>query len=127
MAFRFSITSSRFIQAMSVDSQRVPFQELMPEPLFDRHGKEYPQPVPKMKLGGGEVSRVNGYLSTHSWIKIYVAVVVCSSGSLSRAVPVPCPTNSRYGCINHCWWFVGRDGRFNDVYGRLEAWFDAFR
>jgi len=31
-----------FIQAMSVDSQRVPYQELMPEPLFDRHGNEYP-------------------------------------------------------------------------------------
>ena len=54
-----------FIQAMSVDSQRVPFQELMPEPLFDRHGKEYPQPVPKMKLGGGEVVKIlQPYLST---------------------------------------------------------------
>jgi len=54
-----------FIQAMSVDSQRVPFQELMPEPLFDRNGKEYPQPVPKMKLGGGEVVKIlQPYLST---------------------------------------------------------------
>ena len=54
-----------FVQAMSVDSQRVPFQELMPEPLFDRHGNEYPQPVPKMKLGGGEVVRIlQPYLST---------------------------------------------------------------
>jgi hypothetical protein len=54
-----------FVQAMSVDSQRLPFQELMPEPLFDRHGNEYPQPVPKMKLGGGDVVRIlQPYLST---------------------------------------------------------------
>ena len=50
---------------MVVDTQRVPFQELMPEPLFDRHGREHPQPVPKMKLGGGDVVKVlQPYLST---------------------------------------------------------------
>ena len=50
---------------MSVDTQKVPFQELMPEPLFDRHGNEHPQPVPKMKLGGGDVVKVlQPYLST---------------------------------------------------------------
>ena len=50
---------------MSVDSQRVPFSELMPEPLFDRHGNEYPQPVPKMKLGGGDIVKIlQPYLST---------------------------------------------------------------
>ena len=48
-----------------MDTQRVPFQELMPEPLFDRHGREHPQPVPKMKLGGGDVVKVlQPYLST---------------------------------------------------------------
>jgi len=48
-----------------VDTQEVPFIELMPEPLFDRHGNEHPQPVPKMKLGGGDVVKVlQPYLST---------------------------------------------------------------
>jgi hypothetical protein len=65
MSRRNSMRFGDFIQAMSVDSQRVPFQELMPEPLFDRHGNEYPQPVPKMKLGGGEVVKIlQPYLST---------------------------------------------------------------
>jgi hypothetical protein len=50
---------------MYVDMQKVPYQELMPEPLFDRHGNEYPQPVPKMKLGGGDVVKIlQPYLST---------------------------------------------------------------
>jgi hypothetical protein len=50
---------------MYVNMQRVPFQELMPEPLFDRHGNEFPQPVPKMKLGGGDVVKIlQPYLST---------------------------------------------------------------
>jgi len=50
---------------MYVDMQKVPFQELMPEPLFDRHGNEFPQPVPKMKLGGGDVVKIlQPYLST---------------------------------------------------------------
>ena len=48
-----------------MDTQEVPFIELMPEPLFDRHGNEHPQPVPKMKLGGGDVVKVlQPYLST---------------------------------------------------------------
>ena len=65
MPSKDSMRFGDFVQAMSVDSQRVPFQELMPEPLFDRHGNEYPQPVPKMKLGGGEVVRIlQPYLST---------------------------------------------------------------
>ncbi|MBT5002146.1 MAG: DUF1538 domain-containing protein [Tateyamaria sp.] len=50
---------------MYVDMQKVPFQELMPEPLFDRHGNEFPQPVPKMKLGGGDVVKIlQPYVST---------------------------------------------------------------
>ncbi|MBT6366010.1 MAG: DUF1538 domain-containing protein [Bacteroidetes bacterium] len=50
---------------MYVDMQKVPFQELMPEPLFDRHGNEFPQPVPKIKLGGGDVVKIlQPYLST---------------------------------------------------------------
>jgi hypothetical protein len=50
---------------MAVDTQKVPFQELMPEPLFDRHGNEHPQRVPKLKLGGGDVVKVlQPYLST---------------------------------------------------------------
>jgi hypothetical protein len=50
---------------MYVDMQKIPFQELMPEPLFDRHGNEFPQPVPKMKLGGGDVVKIlQPYLST---------------------------------------------------------------
>jgi len=65
MSQKNSMRFGDFIQAMSIDSQRVPFQELMPEPLFDRHGNEYPQPVPKMKLGGGEVVKIlQPYLST---------------------------------------------------------------
>jgi len=37
----------------------------MPEPLFDRHGNEHPQPVPKMKLGGGDIFKIlQPYLST---------------------------------------------------------------
>jgi hypothetical protein len=50
---------------MSIDSQKIPYQELMPEPLFDRHGNEHPQPVPKMKLGGGDIFKIlQPYLST---------------------------------------------------------------
>jgi hypothetical protein len=50
---------------MSIDSQKIPYQELMPEPLFDRHGNEHPQPVPKMKLGGGDIIKIlQPYLST---------------------------------------------------------------
>ena len=65
MAKRNSIRFGDYIQAMSVDSQRVPFLELMPEPLFDRHGNEHPQPVPKMKLGGGDVVKLlQPYFST---------------------------------------------------------------
>ena len=65
MSRKNSMRFGDFVQAMSVDSQRLPFQELMPEPLFDRHGNEYPQPVPKMKLGGGDVVRIlQPYLST---------------------------------------------------------------
>jgi hypothetical protein len=65
MSGRNSIRFGDYIQAMYVDMQKVPFQELMPEPLFDRHGNEYPQPVPKMKLGGGDVVKIlQPYLST---------------------------------------------------------------
>ena len=65
MSRRNTIRYGDYIQAMSVDSQKIPFQELMPEPLFDRHGNEYPQPVPKMKLGGGDVVKIlQPYLST---------------------------------------------------------------
>ena len=55
MARRKTIRYGDYIQAMSIDSQKIPYQELMPEPLFDRHGNEHPQPVPKMKLGGGDI------------------------------------------------------------------------
>jgi hypothetical protein len=65
MAKRNAIRFGDYIQAMVVDTQKVPYQELMPEPLFDRHGNEHPQPVPKMKLGGGDVVKVlQPYLST---------------------------------------------------------------
>jgi len=65
MAGRNSIRFGDYIQAMYVDMQKVPFQELMPEPLFDRHGNEFPQPVPKMKLGGGDVVKIlQPYVST---------------------------------------------------------------
>jgi len=65
MAKRNKIRYGDYIQAMAVDTQEVPFIELMPEPLFDRHGNEHPQPVPKMKLGGGDVVKVlQPYLST---------------------------------------------------------------
>jgi hypothetical protein len=65
MAKRNAIRFGDYIQAMAVDTQKVPFLELMPEPLFDRHGNEHPQPVPKMKLGGGDVVKVlQPYLST---------------------------------------------------------------
>ncbi|MGC6522711.1 MAG: DUF1538 domain-containing protein [Candidatus Micropelagos thuwalensis] len=50
---------------MSVDSHKIPYIELMPEPLFDRHGNEFPQPVPKIKMGGGEVVKLlQPYIST---------------------------------------------------------------
>ena len=58
MSRRNTLRFGDFIQAMSVDSQRVPFGELMPEPLFDRHGNEHPQPVPKMKLGSGDILKI---------------------------------------------------------------------
>ena len=65
MAGRNSIRFGDYIQAMYVDMQKVPFQELMPEPLFDRHGNEFPQPVPKIKLGGGDVVKIlQPYVST---------------------------------------------------------------
>ena len=65
MSGRNSIRFGDYIQAMYVDMQKIPFQELMPEPLFDRHGNEFPQPVPKMKLGGGDVVKIlQPYLST---------------------------------------------------------------
>ena len=58
MSRRKSIRFGDYIQAMSIDSQKIPYQELMPEPLFDRHGNEHPQPVPKMKLGGGDIIKI---------------------------------------------------------------------
>ncbi len=65
MARRKTIRYGDYIQAMSIDSQKIPYQELMPEPLFDRHGNEHPQPVPKMKLGGGDIFKIlQPYLST---------------------------------------------------------------
>ncbi len=38
MSRRKTIRFGDYIQAMSIDSQKIPYQELMPEPLFDRHG-----------------------------------------------------------------------------------------
>jgi len=65
MSRRKTIRFGDYIQAMSIDSQKIPYQELMPEPLFDRHGNEHPQPVPKMKLGGGDLFKIlQPYLST---------------------------------------------------------------
>ena len=65
MARRKTIRFGDYIQAMSIDSQKIPYQELMQEPLFDRHGNEHPQPVPKMKLGGGDIFKIlQPYLST---------------------------------------------------------------
>ena len=65
MARNKSIRYGDYIQAMSVDSHKIPYIELMPEPLFDRHGNEYPQPVPKIKMGGGEVVKLlQPYIST---------------------------------------------------------------
>lgn len=60
-----SIRFGDFIQAMSVDSHKIPYIELMPEPLFDRHGNEFPQPVQKIKMGGGEIVKLlQPYIST---------------------------------------------------------------
>jgi hypothetical protein len=65
MAQRKTLRFGDYIQAMSIDSQKIPYQELMPEPLFDRHGNEHPQPVPKMKLGGSDIFKIlQPYLST---------------------------------------------------------------
>ena len=65
MSRRKTIRFGDYIQAMSIDSQKIPYQELMPEPLFDRYGNEHPQPVPKMKLGGGDILKIlQPYLST---------------------------------------------------------------
>ena len=65
MSRRKTIRFGDYIQAMSIDSQKIPYQELMPEPLFDRHGNEHPQPVPKMKLGGSDIFKIlQPYLST---------------------------------------------------------------
>ena len=65
MARKKSIRYGDYIQAMSVDSHKIPYIELMPEPLFDRHGNEFPQPVPKIKMGGGEVVKLlQPYIST---------------------------------------------------------------
>ena len=65
MSRRKTIRFGDYIQAMSIDSQKIPYQELMPEPLFDRHGNEHPQPVPKMKLGGSDIIKIlQPYLST---------------------------------------------------------------
>ena len=65
MARNKSIRYGDYIQAMSVDSHKIPYIELMPEPLFDRHGNEFPQPVPKIKMGGGEVVKLlQPYIST---------------------------------------------------------------
>ena len=65
MARNKTIRYGDYIQAMSVDSHKIPYIELMPEPLFDRHGNEYPQPVPKIKIGGGEVVKLlQPYIST---------------------------------------------------------------
>ncbi len=65
MSQRKTIRFGDYIQAMSIDSQKIPYQELMPEPLFDRHGNEHPQPVTKMKLGGGDIFKIlQPYLST---------------------------------------------------------------
>ena len=65
MSRRKTIRFGDYIQAMSIDSQKIPYQELMPEPLFDRHGNEHPQPVPKMKLGSGDIFKIlQPYLST---------------------------------------------------------------
>ena len=65
MSRRKTIRFGDYIQAMSIDSKKIPYQELMPEPLFDRHGNEHPQPVPKMKLGGGDIFKIlQPYLST---------------------------------------------------------------
>ena len=65
MSRRKTIRFGDYIQAMSIDSQKIPYQELMPEPLFDRYGNEHPQPVPKMKLGGGDIFKIlQPYLST---------------------------------------------------------------
>ena len=65
MARNKSIRYGDYIQAMSVDSHKIPYIELMPEPLFDRHGNEDPQPVPKIKMGGGEVVKLlQPYIST---------------------------------------------------------------
>ena len=65
MSRRKTIRFGDYIQAMSIDSQKITYQELMPEPLFDRHGNEHPQPVPKMKLGGSDIFKIlQPYLST---------------------------------------------------------------
>ena len=65
MSRRKTIRFGDYIQAMSIDSQKIPYQELMPEPLFDRYGNEHPQPVPKMKLGGSDIFKIlQPYLST---------------------------------------------------------------
>lgn len=65
MARKKSIRFGDFIQAMSVDSHKIPYIELMPEPLFDRHGNEFPQPVQKIKMGGGEIVKLlQPYIST---------------------------------------------------------------
>ena len=71
MSRRNTLRFGDFIQAMSVDSQRVPLAELMPEPLFDRHGNEFPQPVPKMKLGGGDIKGVPGNNAANSYVACF--------------------------------------------------------
>ena len=58
MAKRNNIRFGDYVQAITIDTQKVPFIELMPDPLFDRDGNEHPQPVAKMKLGGGDVVKV---------------------------------------------------------------------
>jgi hypothetical protein len=44
-----------YVQAITVDSDRVPYKELMPEPVFDRDGNELPQPLEKLRMKTNDV------------------------------------------------------------------------
>ena len=98
--------------------------ELMPEPLFDRHGNEFPQPVPKMKLGGGDIFKIlQPYLSTRFMDQARAVVPL----ALPRFVSIFGSSNARNGCNYHRWWLTRSNGWFDDVYGRVEVRFDALR
>ncbi len=70
-----NIRFGNYVQAVTVDTDSISFDKMMPKPKLDESGKEVPVKVEKLQLGGGDVYHLlQPYISTR-FMEQFAAVI----------------------------------------------------